>query len=92
MGGVAIMKAEKRQELRKQYLDIFEGSLVPHTLKFPKNDMMTLAACQYYTELSGYGVLEMTPHSFLFKPFKQGKIKEYSKELEKDTRDFYTSC
>lgn len=86
------MKAEKRQELRKHYLDILGGSLVPHTLKFPKNDMTTLDACRYYTELTGYGVLEMTPHSFLFKPFKQGKIKEYPAELEKDTRDFYTSC
>lgn len=86
------MNAEKRNELRKGYTDIFGGTLVPHTLKFAKYDLMTLEACQYYTELTGYGVLEMTPHSFLFKPFKQGKIKEYSKELEKDTRDFYTSC
>lgn len=86
------MKAEKRQELRKQYLDIFGGSLVPHTLKFPKKDIMTLDACQYYTELTGYGTIEITPHSFLFKPFKQGKIKEYHRELDTDTRDFYTSC
>jgi len=87
-----IMKAEKRQELRKQYLDIFGGTLVPHTLKFPKHDMMSLDACQYYTEVTGYGVIEMTTHSFLFKPFKKAKIKEYTRELEKDTRDFYTSC
>ncbi len=86
------MKAEKRQELRKHYLEIFGGSLVPHTLKFPKNDMMTLDACEYYTEVTGYGTLEITPHSFLFKPFKQGKIKEYPRELKTDTRDFYTSC
>ena len=86
------MKAEKRQELRKQYLDIFGGSLVPHTLKFSKHDMMTLDACQYYTEVTGYGLLEMTPHSFLFKPFKQIKIKEHPQQLERDTRDFYTSC
>lgn len=86
------MKAEKRQELRKQYLDIFGGSLVPHTLKFPKNDMMTLDACKYYTDVTGYGTIEITPHSFLFKPFKQGKIKEYPRELKTDTRNFYTSC
>jgi hypothetical protein len=86
------MKAQKRNELRKIYMDIFGGTLVPHTLKFSKHDTMMLDACQYYTELTGYGVLEMTPHSFLFKPFKQGKIKEYVKELEKDTRNFYTSC
>lgn len=86
------MKAEKRNELRKAYIDIFGGTLVPHTLKFSKYDLMTLEACQYYTELTGYGVLEMTPHSFLFKPFKQGKIKEHPKELEEDTREFYTSC
>ena len=86
------MKAQKRNELRKIYMDIFGGTLVPHTLKFSKHDTMMLDACQYYTELTGYGVLEMTPHSFLFKPFKQGKIKEYLKELEKDTRNFYTSC
>lgn len=86
------MKAEKRQELRKHYLDIFGGSLVPHTLKFPKNDTMTLDACKYYTEVTGYGTLEITPHPFLFKPFKQGKIKEYPRELKTDTRDFYTSC
>lgn len=86
------MKAEKRNELRKVYISIFGGTLVPHTLKFPKYDMMTLDACQYYTEETGYGVLEMTPHSFLFKPFKQGKIKEYPRELETDERDFYTSC
>lgn len=86
------MKAEKRQELRKHYLDIFGGSLVPHTLKFPKNDMMILDACEYYTEVTGYGTIEITPHSFLFKPFKQGKIKEYPRELKTDTRDFYTSC
>lgn len=53
---------------------------------------MTLDGCQYYTEVTGYGVIEMAPHSFLFKPFKLGKIKEYPMELEKDTRDFYTSC
>lgn len=86
------MKAEKRQELRKHYLDIFGGTLVPYTLKFSTYDTLTLDACRYYTEVTGYGVLEMTPHSFLFKPFKQGKIKEYAKEIEKDTRDFYTSC
>lgn len=88
------MKAQKRNELRKVYIDIFGGSIVPHTLKFSKNDLDVLDACQYYTELTGYGVLEMTPHSFLFKPFKQGKIKEYTraKELENDTREFYTSC
>ena len=86
------MKAEKRQELRKHYLDIFGGTLVPHTLKFSKHDTTMLDACQYYTELTGYGVIEMTPHSFLFKPFKQGKIKEYAREIEKDARDFYTSC
>lgn len=86
------MKVQKRNELRKIYMDIFGGTLVPHTLKFSKHDVMMLDACQYYTELTGYGVLEMTPHSFLFKPFKQGKIKEYLKELEKDTRNFYTSC
>lgn len=86
------MKAQKRNELRKIYMDIFGGTLVPHTLKFSKHDMMMLDACQYYTELTGYGVLEMTPHSFLFKPFKQGKIEERPRELKKDTRDFYTSC
>lgn len=88
------MKAEKRQQLRKVYIDIFGGTLVPHTLKFSKNDMTLLDACQYYTEVTGFGVLEMTPHSFLFKPFKQGKIKEYpkAKELETDPREFYTSC
>lgn len=87
------MKAEKRNELRKAYIDIFGGTLVPHTLKFSKHDTMMLEACQYYTELTGYGVLEMTPHSFLFKPFKQGKIKEHTThEIEKDTREFYTSC
>lgn len=86
------MEAQKRNELRKVYIDIFGGTLVPHTLKFPKYDLMLLDACQYYAELTGYGVIEMTPHSYLFKPFKQGKIKEYSMELEKDTRDFYTSC
>lgn len=86
------MKAEKRQELRKHYLSIFGGTLVPHTLKFSKHDTIMLAACQYYTELTGYGVLKMTPHSFLFKPFAQGKIKEYPIELKTDTRDFYTSC
>lgn len=86
------MNTQKRNELRKVYIDVFGGTLVPHTLKFSKHDMMMLDACQYYTELTGYGVLEMTPHSFLFKPFKHGKIKEYTKELEKDTRDFYTSC
>lgn len=86
------MKAQKRNELRKIYIDIFGGTIVPHTLKFSKYDLMTLDACQYYTELTGYGVIEMTPHSFLFKPFKQGKIKECPRELEKDTREFYTSC
>lgn len=86
------MKAQKRNELRKIYTDIFGGTLVPHTLKFSKHDTMMLDACQYYTELTGYGVLEMTPHSFLFKPFKQGKIKEHPMELKKDTREFYTSC
>lgn len=86
------MNAEKRQELRKHYLDIFGGSLVPHTIKFAKDDLMMLDGCQYYTELTGYGVIEITPHSFLFKPFKQGKIKEYNRELKTDTRDFYTSC
>lgn len=86
------MKAQKRQELRNQYLDIFGGTLVPHTLKFSKYDMMILDACNYYTKVTGYGVLEMTLHSFMFKPFKQGRIKECTKELEKDTRDFYTSC
>lgn len=86
------MKAQKRNELRKIYIDIFGGTLVPHTLKFSKHDIIMLDACQYYTELTGYGVLEITPHSFLFKPFKQGKIKECSREIEKDTRNFYTSC
>lgn len=86
------MKAQKRDELRKIYIDIFGGTLVPHTLKFSKYDLMLLDACRYYTELTGYGVLKMTPHSFLFKPFKQCKIKEHPTELEKDTRDFYTSC
>lgn len=86
------MKAQKRNELRKIYINIFGGTLVPHTLKFPKHDMMMLDACQYYTEVTGYGVIEMTPHSFLFKPFKQGKIEEYPRELKTDTRDFYTSC
>lgn len=86
------MKVQKRNELRKVYIDIFGGTLVPHTLKFPKYDLMLLDACHFYTEVTGYGVIEMTPHSFLFKPFKQGKIKEYPRELEKDTRDFYTSC
>ena len=86
------MKAQKRNELRKIYTDIFGGTLVPHTLKFSKHDTMMLDACQYYTELTGYGVLEMTPHSFLFKPFKQGKIKEHPMEPKKDTREFYTSC
>lgn len=86
------MKAQKRDELRKIYIDIFGGSLVPHTLKFPKNDIMTLDACQYYTDVTGYGTIEITTHSFLFKPFKQGKIKEYPREVKTDTRDFYTSC
>lgn len=86
------MNTQKRNELRKVYIDIFGGTLVPHTLKFSKYDSMTLDACQYYTELTGYGVIEMTPHSFLFKPFKQGKIKEYPRELKTDTREFYTSC
>lgn len=86
------MNAQKRKELRKVYIDIFGGTVVPHTLKFSKYDMMILDACQYYTELTGYGALERTPHSFLFKPFKQAKIKECPMELEKDTRDFYTSC
>lgn len=87
------MKAEKRNELRKIYMDIFGGTLVPHTLKFSKHDMMMLDACQYYTEVTGYGVIEMTAHSFLFKPFELGKIKEYTThEIKTDTRDFYTSC
>lgn len=86
------MNTQKRNELRKVYIDIFGGTLVPHTLKFSKHDILMLDACQYYTELTGYGVLEMTPHSFLFKPFTQGKITEYPMELEKDTRVFYTSC
>lgn len=87
------MKAQKRNELRKIYTDIFGGTLVPHTLKFSKHDMMMLDACQYYTEVTGYGVIEMTPHSFLFKPFELGKIKEYTThEIKRDTREFYTSC
>lgn len=90
------MKAEKRNELRKIYIDIFGGTLVPHTLKFSKHDMMMLDACQYYTEVTGFGVIEMTPHSFLFKPFKQGKIEEHPEqhpsELKTDTREFYSSC
>lgn len=86
------MNTQKRNELRKVYIDIFGGTLVPHTLKFSKHDTIMLDACRYYTELTGYGVLKMTPHSFLFKPFAQGKIKEYAREIEKDTRDFYTSC
>lgn len=86
------MKAQKRNELRKIYMDIFGGTLVPHTLKFSKYNLMMLDACQYYTELTGYGVLEMTPHSFLFKPFIQSKIEEHPRELKKDTRDFFTSC
>ncbi len=88
------MKAQKRNELRKVYISVFGGSIVPHTVKFEKTNYDMLDACRVYTELTGYGVLEMTPHSFLFKPFKQGKIKEYTKakELENDTRDFYTSC
>lgn len=87
------MKAQKRNELRKIYMDIFGGTLVPHTLKFSKHDMMMLDACQYYTEVTGYGVIEMTPHSFLFKPFELGEIKEYTiHEIKTDTREFYTSC
>lgn len=86
------MKAQKRNELRKIYMDIFGGTLVPHTLKFSKYNLMMLDACQYYTELTGYGVLEMTPHSFLFKPFIQSKTEEHPRELKKDTRDFFTSC
>lgn len=87
------MKAQKRNELRKIYMDIFGGTLVPHTLKFSKHDMMMLDACQYYTEVTGYGVIEITPHSFLFKPFELGKIKEYTThEIKRDTREFYTSC
>lgn len=87
------MKAQKRNELRKIYMDIFGGTLVPHTLKFSKHDMMMLDACQYYTEVTGYGVIEMTPHSFLFKPFELGEIKEYTiHEIKTDTREFYSSC
>jgi len=88
------MKAQKRNELRKVYLSIFGGTLVPHTLKFSRNNLDMLDACRVYTEETGFGVLEMTAHSFLFKPFKKGQIKEYrkAKELEKDTREFYTSC
>lgn len=88
------MKAQKRNELRKVYLDIFGGTIVPHTLKFEKTNLDLLDACRYFTEETGYGVLEMTAHSFLFKPFKQGQIKECTKakELEIDTREFYTSC
>lgn len=86
------MKAQKRNELRKVYLDIFGGTIVPHTLKIEKTNLDMLDACRYFTEETGYGVLEMTTHSFLFKPFKQGKIIEHVKELENDTRDFYTSC
>lgn len=86
------MKAQKRNELRKIYLDIFGGTIVPHTLKFEKTNFDMLDACRFYTELTGYGVLEMTLHSFLFKPFKQGKIIEHVKELKDDTREFYTSC
>lgn len=87
------MKAQKRNELRKIYTDIFGGTLVPHTLKFSNQDLMMLDACQYYTEVTGYGVIEMTPHSFLFKPFELGKIKEYTThEIKRDTREFYTSC
>lgn len=87
------MKAQKRNELRKIYMDIFGGTLVPHTLKFSKDDMMMLDACQYYTEVTGYGVIEMVPHSFLFKPFELGKIKECTThEIKTDTREFYTSC
>lgn len=88
------MKAQKRNELRKIYLDIFGGTIVPHTLKFEKTNFDMLDACRVYTELTGYGTIEMTPHSFLFKPFKQGQIKEYTKatELTNDTREFYTSC
>lgn len=86
------MKAEKRNELRKVYIDIFGGTLVPHTVKFSKYDLMMLDACQYYREVTGFGVLQMTTHSFLFKPFKQGKIEEQPGELKTDTREFYTSC
>lgn len=87
------MKAQKRNELRKIYMDIFGGTLVPHTLKFSKYDMMMLDACQYYTEVTGYGVIEMTPHSFLFKPFELGEFKEYTiHEIKTDTREFYSSC
>lgn len=86
------MKAQKRNELRKVYIEIFGGTIVPHTLKFEKTNLDMLDACRVYTEETGYGVLEMTPHSFLFKPFKQGKIREHVKELVDDTREFYTSC
>lgn len=86
------MKAEKRNELRKVYLDIFGGTLVPHTVKFSKTNLDMLDACRVYTELTGYGTIEMTTHSFLFKPLTQGKIIEHVKELKDDTREFYTSC
>lgn len=64
------MKAQKRNELRKVYIEIFGGTIVPHTIKFEKGNLDMLEACRVYTEETGYGVLEMTPHSFLFKPFK----------------------
>lgn len=86
------MKAQKRNELRKVYIRIFGGTIVPHTVKFEKTNLDMLEACRVYTEETGYGVLEMTPHSFLFKPFKQGRIIEHVKEVENDTREFYTSC
>lgn len=86
------MKAQKRNELRKVYIEIFGGTIVPHTLKFEKTNLDMLDACRVYTEETGYGVLEMTLHSFLFKPFKQGKIREHVKEVKNDTREFYTSC
>lgn len=86
------MKAQKRNELRKVYISIFGGTLVPHTLKFTRANLDMLDACRIYTEETGYGVLEMTPHGFIFKPFKQGKIIEHVKELKNDNREFFTSC
>lgn len=86
------MKAQKRNELRKVYIRIFGGTLVPHTLKFTRTNLDMLDACRIYTEETGYGVLEMTPHGFIFKPFKECKIIEHVKELKNDNREFYTSC
>lgn len=86
------MKAQKRNELRKVYISIFGGTLVPHTLKFTRDNLDMLDACRIYAEETGYGVLEMTPHGFIFKPFKKGKIIEHVKELKNDNREFYTSC